>query len=152
VKRRVPVVTIALVAVISAVSLISYSHPAVTEALERRQGALGHWQLWRVASPLLVQTDGVGALVAVMGLLAMVGLIAERLLGSALFLGAFLVSGIVGHMVGSVWQPNAGGASVGVLGPLGSCSRSCCARWPGRRSTEPPRRGARPGASRRGAG
>jgi membrane associated rhomboid family serine protease len=115
----VPLVTIALIVTISAVSLISYSHPGVTEALERRQGALGHWQLWRVVLPLLVQTDGAGALAAVMALLAMVGLTAEPLLGSALFLAAFLVSGMAGHTVGSVWQPNDGGASVGVLGPLG---------------------------------
>ncbi len=46
-------VTIALIVAVSAVSLVSYAHPAVTEALERRPGALGHWQLWRLVSPLL---------------------------------------------------------------------------------------------------
>jgi membrane associated rhomboid family serine protease len=114
-----PVVTIALIVAISVVSLVSYAHPALTEALERRPGALGHWQLWRLVSPLLVQTDGVGALAGVMVLLAVAGLVAEPLLGGALFLGAFLVSGMVGHAVGNAWQPDAGGASVGVLGPVG---------------------------------
>jgi rhomboid protease GluP len=117
---RVPVVTLVLIVVISTVSAIGYGHPGVFEALERQRGAVADGQVWRLVTPLLVQTDGWKALLAVMWLLLVVGLVAEPLFGHARFLALFLLAGMVGHSVGIVWQPGAGGASVGALGPAGA--------------------------------
>jgi rhomboid protease GluP len=117
---RVPLVTLVLIVVISTVSLVGYAHPAVFEALERQRGAVADGQVWRLVTPLLVQTDGWKALLAVMWLLLVVGVVAEPLFGHARFLALFLLAGMVGHSVGIVWQPGAGGASVGALGPAGA--------------------------------
>jgi rhomboid protease GluP len=119
-RSRVPLVTLGLIVTISTVSLVGYSHQQVFEALERQRGAVGHGQIWRLVTPLLVQTDGWKALLAVMWLLLVVGVVAEPLFGHGRFLTLFLLSGIVGHSVGIAWQPGAGGASVGMLGPVGA--------------------------------
>lgn len=117
---RIPVVTLVLIVAISTVSAIGYGHPGVFEALERQRGAVADGQVWRLVTPLLVQTDGWKALLGVMWLLLVVGLVAEPLFGHARFLALFLLAGMVGHSVGIVWQPGAGGASVGALGPAGA--------------------------------
>jgi rhomboid protease GluP len=129
---RVPVVTLALIVAISTVSAIGYGHPGVFEALERQRGAVADGQVWRLVTPLLVQTDGWKALLGVMWLLLVVGLVAEPLFGHARFLALFLLAGMVGHSVGIVWQPGAGGASVGALGPAGALAALLLRPpWPG---------------------
>jgi membrane associated rhomboid family serine protease len=100
VRRRPPVVTALLIVAISTVSLVGYAHPQVMEALERRRGALGDGQWWRLVSPLLVQTDGWAVLLGGMWLLALVGLVAEPLLGHARFLAVFLDPALPGRRSG----------------------------------------------------
>jgi membrane associated rhomboid family serine protease len=117
---RAPLVTLVLIVPVTTSSVIGYAQPALFEALERQGGAVAHGQVWRLVTPLLVQTDGWKALLSVMCLLLVVGVVAEPLFGHARFLALFLLAGMVGHSVGIVWQPGAGGASVGALGPAGA--------------------------------
>jgi hypothetical protein len=118
--RRFPVITsitVGLTAIVTATRLLG---DGPLEALRRDPGALGHGQLWRLLSPVLVQSDaGLRNVLLVFVMCAVIGAIAEQLLTRRRWLALYLVGALVGHAIGDVFQPLQGGTSVAFVGILG---------------------------------
>jgi rhomboid protease GluP len=92
----------------------------VFHALRRDPSALGHWQLWRLVTPVLVQGDGsVLAIVEVFVLCAVIGVAAEQLLPRGEWIALYVVGVLAGHGIGEVFQPHQSGTSVAFAGVLG---------------------------------
>lgn len=99
-------------------------YPAVFDRLRRDPGALADGELWRLLSPVLVQGDIVRAdgwwrAFAVLVLVAMILIVAERAIGTGKSLALYGVGALVGHAVGELWQPYGAGCSVAGCGVLG---------------------------------
>ena len=93
-------------------------------ALRRDPGALSHGEIWRLVSPVLVQTDErvINVLLVFAGCAA-VGVFAERVLTRARWIILYFCGSLAGHGLGEVFQPLQGGTSVafvGILGGLGA--------------------------------
>lgn len=123
-ERRLPLLTLAALgpsAVLTATRLFT---DAPLDALRRDPSALGHGQVWRLITPVLVQSDsGVVSVILVFALCAAIGIYAERILPPAPWLVLYFVGALSGHAIGEAFQPLAGGTSVafvGILGGLGA--------------------------------
>ena len=93
--------------------------PSVLDALRRDPAALGRGELWRVLSPLLVQSDGWAQIVANLVFLAIIGYFAEQRFGRARWLVLYFTGGIVGEVAGYAFEPHGAGNSVAIFGPVG---------------------------------
>jgi hypothetical protein len=97
---------------------------APLDALRRDPSALGHGEVWRSLTPVLVQSDeGVIGIILVFAVCAVIGIYAECFLSPARWLILYLVGVLSGHTIGEAFQPLAGGTSVafvGILGGLGA--------------------------------
>jgi membrane associated rhomboid family serine protease len=93
--------------------------PQIVPALWRDPKALASGQVWRLVSPLLVQSDGLVAFITVFAGLLLVGVVVERLYGHLRWIILFFVGGLAGEIAGYAWQPYSSGTSVGVLGLVG---------------------------------
>ena len=117
--RKLPWLTAAVLAGTAAVNLWAAADRSVLRALERDPESLSvrHW--WRLASPLLVQSDGAAQLVFNLVTLALFGVLAERVLGRTRWLALYLGAGLLGQALGYAWEPPGGGNSVAVCGLVG---------------------------------
>jgi hypothetical protein len=119
-SRPVPVltlITLGLTAIGTATRLFG---TGVEYALRRDPSKLAHGQVWRLLTPVLVQTDhSVLAVLVVFGLCAVIGAAGERAFSRPLWLALYLLGALVGHGIGEVFQPHQGGASVAFFGILG---------------------------------
>jgi rhomboid protease GluP len=107
----------------------------VFDALRRDPSALGHWQLWRLVTPVLVQGDGsVLAIAEVFVLCAVIGVAAEQLLPRVEWILLYAVGVFVGHGIGEVFEPHQSGTSVAFAAVLGGiAARVLLGRDPRRR-------------------
>jgi membrane associated rhomboid family serine protease len=115
-----PVATVAVLAVTAVLSVLQFPFPEVRLALWRdpQELAVGHW--WRLVTPLFVQYDPVWQIVAVLALVAAVGVVAERLYGHGRWLLLYLGGGLVGQAFAYRWAPPDAGCSVAGAGLLGA--------------------------------
>jgi len=94
--------------------------PGAFDALRRDPTQLGHGQLWRLLTPVLVQGDhSLLAIVVVFILCAVIGAAGEWLLPRTEWLLLYLLGALVGHGVGEFFQPHQSGVSVAFAGILG---------------------------------
>jgi hypothetical protein len=97
---------------------------APVHALRRDPAALYHGEVWRLVSPVLMQTDErVINVVLVFAGCAAIGVFAERVLTRARWITLYVCGALAGHGVGEAFQPLQGGTSVafvGILGGLGA--------------------------------
>jgi rhomboid protease GluP len=119
-RWRFPILTTVTLALTAAVTASRLAGPGLVDALRRDPSALRSGQLWRLLSPVLVQTDRsalvvVGVLVAA----AVVGAVAEQLFAPRRWIALYLVGALVGHGLGEVVQPLQGGTSVAFAALLG---------------------------------
>jgi rhomboid protease GluP len=90
------------------------------DALRRDPTALAHGQLWRLLSPVLVQTDRSAAVVAATFVAcAVVGALGEQVFSRRRWLSLYLLGALTGHGLGELLQPLHGGTSVAFAGVLG---------------------------------
>ncbi|MFN8541792.1 MAG: rhomboid family intramembrane serine protease [Thermomicrobiales bacterium] len=134
--ERLPLATIALCCLVGIPSLLQLPFPRLLYAL-RRDGdqILHHGELWRLFTALVVQDGGTAGLVGNLLILALVGVLAERIWGSWRAVALFLGTGILSEFVGLAWQPIGAGNSVANFG-LASSVLLCCLL---RASSIPPR-------------
>ena len=93
------------------------------DALRRDPSALGHGQIWRLISPVLVQSDSsVVSVVLVFATCAAIGVYAEHFLSAGRWLTLYLCGALAGHGIGEAFQPLQGGTSVAFVGILGGLS------------------------------
>jgi rhomboid protease GluP len=118
--RRFPVLTastLGLTALITATRLFT---DGPLDALRRDPSALGDGQLWRLISPVLVQSDSSPVnVVLVFAVCAAIGIYGERFLSRRRWLTLYLSGALAGHAIGEAFQPLEGGTSVAFVGILG---------------------------------
>src|SRR3954462_4311087 len=100
--RRRPALTVVVLAVTTAVSVVGLLDHATLHSLERRGGELADREPWRLVTSLLVH-DSWLALPANLVLLALVGCAVERRHSRSEWIVLYLAAGIVGEMVGLEW-------------------------------------------------
>jgi rhomboid protease GluP len=118
--RLWPIATVSVLAVTVVLTVLQFPFPQVRLDLWRAPGALAAGQWWRLVTPLLVQYDAIWQIVIVLACIAVVGVLAERILGHARWLLLYLVCGVVGQAFGFRWEPPDAGASVAGAGLLGA--------------------------------
>jgi rhomboid protease GluP len=121
-RRTAHAATLAVLAVTVAITLLQVAVPQVRLDLWRDQGALESGQLWRVATPLLIQYDAPWNAISVWAVIAVAGTAVERVYGSARWLVIYAACGIAGQGFGYAWAPPDAGASVAGAGLLGALS------------------------------
>ena len=90
------------------------------EALRRDPDALRAGQIWRLLSPLLVQSDrSAFAVLGAFALCAVIGVTGERVFSARLWIALYLTGALVGHGIGELFQPSESGTSVAYMGILG---------------------------------
>lgn len=114
-----PVVTLVVAIVVALCNLAQVFWPQIVPALWRDPKALASGQVWRLVSPLLVQSDGFVAFLFVFAGLLLIGAAVERFYGHLRWIILFFAGGLVGEIAGYAWQPYSSGTSVGVLGLVG---------------------------------
>lgn len=120
IQSRIPPGTAAFITIAVFIAAVQEIHPEWLGLAERdpMRFAAGEW--WRVVTALFAYDDGpVQKLGIVFGALVL-GLIAERRIGSVEWLVIAFVAGLVGQIVGLWWQPYGAGSSVAVAGMLGA--------------------------------
>jgi membrane associated rhomboid family serine protease len=115
---RFPAVTAVVFSVTAVTSVLGLAVPAVLDALERTPEGLGG-QWWRTFTALFVQDGGVLGTVSNLAFLALLGVLAERLVGPRWWLVAYFGAGLAGELAGYAWQPTGAGNSVAVCGLAG---------------------------------
>jgi membrane associated rhomboid family serine protease len=118
--------TIALCCLVAIPSLLQIAFPRVLFAL-RRDGDLimHHGEWWRIFTALVVQDGGAAGLIGNLLVLALVGVVAERIWGSWRVLVLFFGTGILSEFVALAWQPIGAGNSIGNFG-LAAGVLLCC--------------------------
>jgi rhomboid protease GluP len=117
---RWPVATVAVLAATTVLTVLQFPFPGVRLALWRDPDALAAGQWWRLVTPLLVQYDPVWQIVVVLSLLAVIGVLVERLYGHWRWLLLYVGCGVVGQAFAYRWAPPDAGASVAGAGLLGA--------------------------------
>lgn len=119
-QRRFPILTLITVGLTSILTATRLLGSGPLDALRRDPAALGHGELWRLISPVLVQSDqGLRNVVLVLVVCAAIGAVGEQFLSRPRWLALYLVGALVGHAIGHVFQPLEGGTSVAFVGILG---------------------------------
>ena len=89
-------------------------------ALRRDPAGLGHGQLWRLVTPVLVQGDRSPLTIAAVFITcAVIGAAGEALLSRREWLLLYLLGVLVGHGIGELFQPQQSGTSVAFAAILG---------------------------------
>jgi len=118
--RRLPLLTIAVLAVTTVVTVLARtSHPGLAAALRRDPDALRAGEWWRLVSPVLYQPDPPLIVAATFALVAIVGVAFEWRFGRLRWIVFYLAGAVAGHAVGHVFQPHGSGCSVAGAGLLG---------------------------------
>lgn len=122
-RLRPPVLTAATLGLTAAITATRTCGDGVVHALRRDPDRLLEGQVWRVITPVWVQTDRSWlVVVAVFVLCAAVGSVAEQIFTRRHWIVLYLLGVIVGHGIGEVLQPRQGGTSVAFAGVLGGLS------------------------------
>jgi hypothetical protein len=112
------VATVVVFTVTAVTSVLGLAVPGVLAALERTpQGLHGDW--WRSFTALFAQDGGALGTVSNLAFLALLGVLAERLVGPRWWLAAYFGAGLAGELAGYAWQPTGAGNSVAVCGLAG---------------------------------
>lgn len=111
---------------------VQYAVPSLVAVLQREPGS-GQW--WRLVTPLFVQTLGWYQVVANLVTLALVGVVAERLVGRWRWAVLFAVGTVGGQVAAYAWREPGGGDSIAICGLAGGAvvwllaGHSGAARW-----------------------
>ena len=119
IPRRLPILTLLTLLLTAAVTATRFAGSGVLHALWRDPAGLEHGQVWRLVTPVLVQSDPGWTVVKVILLCALVGAAGERVFSRGRWISLYLAGALVGHSVGEVFQPHQGGTSVAFAGVLG---------------------------------
>lgn len=119
-QQPFPWLTTITLGVTAALTATRLTGDGVLDAVRRDPAALRHGQLWRLGSPVLVQSDRSPVTVlAVFALCAAIGAFAERLLSRRRWIAVYAVGALAGHSIGEAFQSHQSGTSVAFFGLLG---------------------------------
>jgi membrane associated rhomboid family serine protease len=110
--QRFPVVTAIATGIAAVAAVAQYAIPAMIPALQRAPDS----QWWRLLTSLLVQTLGWYQVVTNLVTLAIIGAVAERLLGRGRWLALFAAGTAGGQLAAYAWHDPGGGDSIAICG------------------------------------
>lgn len=116
---RVPLASIAVVAVTAVPSLLQFALPGLEPALMRDPAAIAGGQWWRLVTALVVQDGGLFGTVFNLLTLAALAVLAERTLGPARMLLLYATGAVVGEITGYVLGVAGAGNSITVCALAG---------------------------------
>lgn len=123
--RRPAWLTGAFLLVTVVLTALQWPFPAVLHALERDPNGLAAGQWWRLVTAQFVQSSGLIQTVVNLPALALVGAVAETVLGRVGWLFAYLAGGITANAVSAAgWAPTGAGTSVFICGLVGALATS----------------------------
>jgi rhomboid protease GluP len=126
---RKPWATAAVMVVMLVMIGLQYTVHGLAGQLMRQPGALHDGQWWRVFTALFIHSSGLEQIVVNVCALAVVGPIAEWVLGRSRWLLVFFGSGIVANSLGEAgWSRHGGGSSVAICGLIGALAAICLLR------------------------
>ena len=106
-------------------TVLQWPFPAVLHALERDPNGMAAGQWWRLVTAQFVQSSGLVQAVINLPALALVGAVAETVLGRGRWLPVYLGSGIAANAVSAAgWSPTGAGTSVFICGLVGALATS----------------------------
>ena len=115
-----PILTLITLGLTAAATATRLGGPAVLVALRRDPAELRSGQVWRLFSPVLVQSDESAVIVlATFALCAVIGVLGERVFSRKRWLTLYVLGVLVGHGIGEAFQPLEGGTSVAFAAILG---------------------------------
>jgi hypothetical protein len=126
--RRLPVLTAVAVAVATVAAVMQYTVPDAVPLLERDPDGLRHGEVWRLVTPLLVQTLGWYQVVANLASLALVGAVAEWVMGRWRWLASLAAGTAGGQIAAYAWHEPGGGSSIAICGLAGGLVVTLLAR------------------------
>ena len=104
----------------AAAGSVQLLHPVLLHQFGRDPAGLAAGQWWRMVTPMFVQDGGLLGLVFNLVALAVIGTLAETLLGPRRWLMVYFFAGLFGNAVSSMWlNPTGAGNSMAVAGLLG---------------------------------
>ena len=116
---RLPWISIALCTVTAVVTTLQFRFPPVLSALRRDLDGLLAGEVWRLVTPLFVQPEGIGQVLA-NGLFFVLFLpLAERIYGARLLL-IYFTAGVFAQCIIYAWSPTSGGSSGALFGVMGA--------------------------------
>lgn len=118
-KARPLVATTILIVTTAVMFGLQLAYPQIVGVLGRDLGALKQGEVWRLLTPLFIQSQGMGQFFFNMLFLVTFLPMAERLYGARVW-ALYFVSGLVGELVNYEWQPHGGGSSPAIFGVMGS--------------------------------
>jgi len=118
-KARPLVATAILITLTALMYGLQLAYPALVGALGRDLPALKQGELWRLVTPLFIQSRGTGQFVFNMLFLVTFLPMAERLFGAKVW-ALYFVPGVVGEIVNYAWDPHGGGSSPAIFGVMGA--------------------------------
>jgi membrane associated rhomboid family serine protease len=121
--------TASVAGVTTIVSVAGFAAPALRAQLERRPGALGRGEEWRLVSSLLVHREVV-ALLSNLVLLLIVGVALEQRASRGEWLTLYLGAGVLAQLPGLAWDPHDAGNSVAIFGLVGGLAVLALHRQP----------------------
>ena len=116
---KTPFATATILMLSVVITCASRHAPTIADALRRNPSGLTAGEIWRVATPLVVQPDPWPITLSIWGLLAASGIAVEQIFGMAGWLALYFAGAIVGEIAGYAWQPTGSGGSIAVAGLLG---------------------------------
>ncbi len=129
---RFPKVTVGLLLVIAIPSILEFFFPIILLTLERDAARFLDGEWWRLFTSLFVQDGGISGAIFNLVALLFVGLVAEQLWDTPKMLLIFFAGGLVGEIVGLVWQPIGAGNSVANFSLAASLAVLCLLHRPPR--------------------
>ena len=131
VSVRFSTATWATCVIVAALFAAQLAVPSLLPLLARDPSMWQGGQLWRAISALFVQDYGVvGALVNLAALL-IVGSMAEKRLGSVIWLVVYFGGGVVTEFLALMWQPHGAGNSIACFALAGALTLRAIERTPG---------------------
>lgn len=119
--RRPAWLTAGFLLVTVVLTVLQWPFPAVLHALQRDPAGIAAGQWWRLVTAQFVQSSGLIQTVVNLPALALVGAVAETVLGRARWLLVYLASGIAANAVSTAgWAPTGAGTSVFICGLVGA--------------------------------
>lgn len=118
-RQPIPWTMISILIVTAIGTGLGMAYPAVLAVLERMPDTLQQGQWWRLITPLFVHDQGWSQIIFNAASLIVVGTAMERLVGSWRWLVLYFAGGLVGELVGFLWQPIGAGNSIACAGLMG---------------------------------
>ncbi|WP_245607412.1 rhomboid family intramembrane serine protease [Pseudonocardia spinosispora] len=119
-RPRLPVATPVVWLITATTGIAQLIHPPLYDLFRRDPRALLAGEWWRLVTPLFFQDGWLIGTVCNLTALAMIGVVAEVVLGPGRWLAVYSGCGLFGHLLSYLWlQPVGAGNSMATVGLLG---------------------------------